>query len=87
MADGKYEEGTMQWLQSGRTAELFDEVFVKCNPAYLNHVSALLALSTGAVVTEVMDNHMSERLTWLEAVLSNVDPHVCDYAFPPGCVG
>ncbi|KAF2182735.1 hypothetical protein K469DRAFT_585547 [Zopfia rhizophila CBS 207.26] len=75
MAEGNYEQGTMQWLQSPHTAELFDTVFVRCNPAYLSQVSALLALSTGAVVTESLDKHLPERLIWLDAVLNNVDPH------------
>ncbi|KAF2789596.1 hypothetical protein K505DRAFT_365477 [Melanomma pulvis-pyrius CBS 109.77] len=75
MAEGNYEQGTMQWLQSSRTSELFDTVFVRCNPAYLNRVSPLLALSTGAVVTEALEQNLPERLIWLDAVLKNVDPH------------
>ncbi|ORY01494.1 hypothetical protein BCR34DRAFT_493817 [Clohesyomyces aquaticus] len=75
MAEGNYEQGTMQWLQSPRSVELFDTVFVRCNPAYLNQVSALLALSTGAVVTETLEQHVPERLIWLEAVLASVDPN------------
>ncbi|KAF2202310.1 hypothetical protein GQ43DRAFT_315222 [Delitschia confertaspora ATCC 74209] len=74
MAEGNYEQGTMMWLQSTHTAELFDRVFVSCNPAYLSQVSTLLALSTGAVVTESLETHLAERMIWLEAVLSNVNP-------------
>jgi hypothetical protein len=76
MADGNYEQGTMKWLQSNRTSELFNTVFVKCNPAYLSHVSPLLNLSTGAVVTDSLDQNLMERLIWLDCVLKNVDPHV-----------
>jgi hypothetical protein len=76
MSEGNYEQGTMQWLQSNRTSELFDTVFVRCNPAYLNRVSPLLALSTGAVVTEALEHNLTERLIWLDAVLKNVDPNV-----------
>jgi len=76
MAEGNYEQGTMQWLQSRRTTELFDEVFIRCNPAYLRQVSPLLALSTGAVVSDALDRNTQERLVWLDAVLSSVDPHV-----------
>lgn len=76
MADGNYEQGTMHWLQSSRSNELFDTVFVRCNPAYLNHVSPLLALSTGAVVTNSLEKNLPERLIWLDAVLKNVDPNV-----------
>jgi hypothetical protein len=76
MTDGKYEQGTMQWLQSARSNELFDTVFVQCNPSYLERVSPLLALSTGAVVTNTLDNNLTARLVWLDTVLKNVDPLV-----------
>jgi WD40 repeat protein len=76
MEEGKYEEGTMRWLQSNRTSEVFNEVFVKYNPAYLSRVSPLLNLSTGAVVTDSLEQNLTERLIWLDAVLKNVDPRV-----------
>jgi hypothetical protein len=76
MAEGNYEQGTMQWLQSQRTTELFDEVFIHCNPAYLRQVSPLLALSTGAVVSDALERNTQERLVWLDAVLSSVNPNV-----------
>ncbi|KAF1844669.1 uncharacterized protein K460DRAFT_281624 [Cucurbitaria berberidis CBS 394.84] len=75
MADGNYEQGTMQWLQSSRTSELFDSVFVHCNPAYLSQVSPLLALSTGAVVSDALERNLPERLVWLDAVLRSVNPN------------
>ncbi|KAJ4369739.1 hypothetical protein N0V83_005502 [Neocucurbitaria cava] len=75
MADGNYEQGTMQWLQSSRTSELFDNVFVRCNPAYLSQVSPLLALSTGAVVSDALERNLPERLVWLDAVLRSVNPN------------
>jgi WD40 repeat protein len=81
MSEGNYEQGTMQWLQSNRTSELFDTVFVRCNPAYLNRVSPLLALSTGAVVTEALEHNLTERLIWLDAVLKNVDPNVSNHLY------
>jgi WD40 repeat protein len=74
MSEGKYEQGTMAWLQSQYTSELFDQVLVKCNPTYLEKVSTLLALSTGAVVTEKLETNLIGRLVWLDAVLSNVNP-------------
>jgi hypothetical protein len=76
MTEGNYEQGTMRWLQSNRTSELFNSVFVKCNPAYLSQVSPLLNLSTGAVVTDALEHNLPERLVWLDAVLKNVDPNV-----------
>jgi hypothetical protein len=75
MAEKKYEQGTMAWLQSQYTSELFDQVLVKCNPSYLEQVSTLLALSTGAVVTEKLDTNLIGRMIWLDAVLSNVNPN------------
>jgi hypothetical protein len=76
MADGNYEQGTMQWLQSRRTTELFEEVFIRCNPGYLRQVSPLLALSTGAVVSADLERNTPERLVWLDAVLTSVNPNV-----------
>ncbi|KAF2734862.1 hypothetical protein EJ04DRAFT_512167 [Polyplosphaeria fusca] len=75
ITDGNFEGGTMAWLQSTRSAELFDTVFVHCNPSYLNQVSPLLALSTGAVVSSRLDTNLLERLVWLDAVLQNINPH------------
>jgi regulator of replication initiation timing len=82
MADGNYEQGTMQWLQSRRTTELFEEVFIRCNPGYLRQVSPLLALSTGAVVSADLDRNTPERLVWLDAVLTSVNPNVSLCKFP-----
>ncbi|KAH7117924.1 hypothetical protein B0J11DRAFT_95594 [Dendryphion nanum] len=74
MTDGQFQQGTMMWLQSNRTTELFNTVFRRCNPGYLSDVTPLLNLSTGAVVTDSLDQHLTERLVWLDAVLNNVDP-------------
>jgi WD40 repeat protein len=76
MTDGNYEQATMQWLQSSRTAELFDQVFIRCNPNYIRQVSPLLALSAGTVVSGNMDRNTMERLVWLDAVLASVNPNV-----------
>jgi hypothetical protein len=76
MTEGNFEQGTMQWLQSPRSSELFSTVFVRCDPSYLNQVSPLLALSTGAVVSESLDRNLPERLVWLDAVLRSVNPSV-----------
>jgi WD40 repeat protein len=76
LTKGNYEQGTMQWLQSPRTDELFDAIFVRCNPGYLRQVSPLLVLSTGAVVSEPLDRNLPERLAWLDAVLQSVNPNV-----------
>jgi hypothetical protein len=76
LTEGNYEQGTMQWLQSPRTDELFDAIFVRCNPGYLRQISPLLVLSTGAVVSEPLDRNLEQRLAWLDAVLQSVNPHV-----------
>ncbi|RAR11499.1 carbohydrate esterase family 4 protein [Stemphylium lycopersici] len=75
MSQGNFEQGTMQWLQSPRSAALFDEVFVRCDPAYLSEVSPLLALSTGAVVSDSLENNLPQRLVWLNAVFRSVNPN------------
>ncbi|PZD34423.1 CDA1, xylanase chitin deacetylase [Pyrenophora tritici-repentis] len=75
MTGGNFEQGTMQWLQSSRSSELFDAVFVRCDPSYLSQVSPLLALSTGAVVSESLERNLPERLLWLDAVLNSVNPN------------
>ncbi|KAF2744526.1 hypothetical protein M011DRAFT_449195 [Sporormia fimetaria CBS 119925] len=75
MAEGRFEEGTMRWLQSARSADLFDNVLVRYDPAFLSQVSALLNLSTGVTVTERFERTVAQRLMWLDAVLSNVNPH------------
>ncbi|KAI4649715.1 hypothetical protein J4E93_004036 [Alternaria ventricosa] len=75
MSEGNYEQGTMQWLQSPRSAALFDSVFVRYDPAYLSQVSPLLALSTGAVVSEHLGRNLTERLVWLNAVFQSVNPN------------
>jgi hypothetical protein len=87
MEQGNFEQGTMRWLQSPRCNELFDAVFVKCDPGYLGHVSPLLALSTGAVVTNVLENNLAARLVWLDTVLKNVNPMVsrCSFRLFYGC--
>lgn len=76
LTQGNFEQGTMQWLQSPRTEELFDAIFVRCNPGYLRQVSPLLVLSTGAVVSEPLDRNLEQRLAWLDAVLQSVNPNV-----------
>ncbi|KAL9119771.1 MAG: hypothetical protein Q9187_003675 [Circinaria calcarea] len=74
MKEGRFEEGTIQWLQSNQQADLFDEFFIKCNPAYLKQCQALVTLSVGAAVTASLETNISERLEWLETVISTIDP-------------
>ncbi|MCJ1396568.1 hypothetical protein MMC18_009459 [Xylographa bjoerkii] len=74
MKEGRFEEGTILWLQSKQQGDLFDSFFVNCNPAYLRQCQSLVTLSVGAAVTSSLDNNLSERLDWLEIVLSILNP-------------
>jgi hypothetical protein len=93
IANGHYKEGTIkvtltmcfkmtltnfdQWIQSPRQAELFDVLFVRCNPAFIQELSPLVALSVSAAVTSSLESNLVERLRWLEAVLGTINPTVC----------
>ncbi|KAL4973175.1 hypothetical protein BDW66DRAFT_108055 [Aspergillus desertorum] len=73
MREGKYEEGSVKWLQSEQQADLFDRLFVRLNPSYLNNLSPIVALSVGVAVTSSLQTNVMERLAWLEVVLQTVD--------------
>lgn len=72
---GKYQEATLQWLQSARQAELFDKLFVRVNPQYLQQVGPLITLSVCAVVSATFDSNIDTRLTWLNTILEQIDVH------------
>ncbi|KAI9716916.1 MAG: hypothetical protein M1812_005065 [Candelaria pacifica] len=74
MNEGKYEEGTIFWLQSNRQAELFDQFFVRCSANYIQHLTPLVALSVSAAVTSSLENFIMERLNWLETVFATINP-------------
>ncbi|KAK4999285.1 hypothetical protein LTR66_001649 [Elasticomyces elasticus] len=73
LTEGKYEEGTINWLQSPNQGGLFDKLFVRCNPQYLLKLSPLVTLSVAAAVTASFDDHVDERLDWLAIILSTMD--------------
>ncbi|CEN61430.1 hypothetical protein ASPCAL08084 [Aspergillus calidoustus] len=75
MRDGRYEEGSVRWLQSEQQAYLFDSLFVRLNPSYLNALSPIVALSVGVAVTSSLQTNVKERLSWLEVVLQTVNPN------------
>lgn len=62
-----------QWLQSPRQGELFDKLFVRVNPQYLQRLSPLVSLSVSAALTSSFDNNVHERLDWLAGVLSTIN--------------
>lgn len=66
----------MQWLQSSQQADLFDNLFVRLNPAYLTGLSPIVSLSVGVAVTSSLETNLPERLSWLEVVLQTVNLHV-----------
>ncbi|KAL9104447.1 MAG: hypothetical protein Q9163_000599 [Psora crenata] len=78
MQNGRYEDATIMWLQSTQQVPLFDQIFVRCNPSYLHHVSPLVVLSVGAAITGSLENNVKERLAWLETALACVDPNEPD---------
>jgi len=72
-----------QWLQSARQGWLFDKLFVRVNPAYLQRLSPLVSLSVSAALTSSFDQHVGERLDWLANVLSTInlqDPEIREVA-------
>jgi hypothetical protein len=72
-----------QWLQSERQGELFDKLFVRINPAYLQRLSPLVSLSVSAALTSSFERNVDERLSWLNTVLSTInlnDPEIREVA-------
>lgn len=67
---------SLQWIQSNQQTAIFDDFLVRYNPAYLHQLPPLVVLSVGAAVTSSLDNNTTERLAWLETVLTTVDPTV-----------
>ncbi|KAI4289221.1 MAG: hypothetical protein L6R35_001512 [Caloplaca aegaea] len=81
-AAGRFEEATIQWLQSEFQTYIFDNYLAGLNPGYLRELSSLLNLSVGAAVTLTLDTKLAERLTWLGTVFSTIrpgDPGLHDY--------
>ncbi|EAW08027.1 uncharacterized protein ACLA_027490 [Aspergillus clavatus NRRL 1] len=78
MHAGRYEEGSVKWLQSSQQADLFDNLFVRLSPTYLASLSPIVALSVGVAVTSSLQTNIEERLTWLEVVLQTVDMRDAD---------
>ncbi|KAK0931582.1 hypothetical protein LTR29_016351 [Friedmanniomyces endolithicus] len=80
---GEYEQATIEWLQSPSQAALFDNLFVRVNPADLQQVTPLVALSVSAALTASLDSNISQRLEWLDTVLRLIDvrdPEIADVA-------
>lgn len=68
---------TLQWLQSKRQVELFDEIFVHHSPRQvLTNVSSLVLLSIAATVTTSLKTNVVQRIDWLEIALQLINPKV-----------
>jgi hypothetical protein len=77
MDEGKFEEASVRWLQSGRSIELFDKLFVNYTPDYLqNAVSPLVAFSVGITVANSFEHNIHARLDWIHTALNTVDTRV-----------
>ncbi|KAL8856422.1 MAG: hypothetical protein Q9178_006992 [Gyalolechia marmorata] len=74
ISTGRFEEGTIQWLQSEHQNYIFDGFLARFDPGYLHELSPLLNLSVSAAVTSVLDTTLNERLTWLESVFATLNP-------------
>jgi hypothetical protein len=72
-SEGNFEEASIRWLQSSQQADLFDNFFVRLNPAYLTTVSPIVSLSVGVAITTALVTNVQERLVWLEYVLQTVN--------------
>ncbi|KAG8627577.1 hypothetical protein KVT40_005060 [Elsinoe batatas] len=68
-----FEDATIKWLQSPRQALLFDQLFVRVNPQYLQKLSPLVKLSVSAAVSTSFEQNVEERLNWLDHILSSTD--------------
>lgn len=60
-------------MQSSQQADLFDNLFVRLNPAYLTGLSPIVALSVGVAVTSSLETNVAERLSWLDVALQTVN--------------
>ncbi|EME85587.1 uncharacterized protein MYCFIDRAFT_59767 [Pseudocercospora fijiensis CIRAD86] len=78
LMDGKFEEATIQWISSDRQADIFDKLFVRVKPSYLQSLSPLVALTVSAAITSSFDTYINERLDWLERVLQQVNVQDAD---------
>ncbi|KIW12273.1 hypothetical protein PV08_09549 [Exophiala spinifera] len=84
MNDGRYEEGSIKWLQSGQPVELFDKLFIHYTPEYLaTDVSPLIAFSIAITIGNSLGTNTARRLEWILAAFNAVDvsdPEIADLA-------
>jgi hypothetical protein len=81
---GKYEAGSIKWLQSNQAPELFDKLMVNYTPDYLRHeVSPLVAFSVGISVSGSFETNLEARLDWIFTALDTIDTRVSPNYHPP----
>lgn len=67
----------LQWLQSPRQADLFDNLFVRVNPEFLISLSPIVALTVAVTVSTSLETNVLDRIAWLEVIISTMDVRVC----------
>lgn len=74
MNEGRYEEGSIKWLQSSQPVELFDKLFIHFTPEYLaTDVSPLIAFSIAVTIGNSLTTNTARRLEWIIAAFNAVD--------------
>ncbi|KIV92876.1 hypothetical protein PV10_04140 [Exophiala mesophila] len=72
--DGRYEEASVRWLQSSQQSELFDRLFIRFTPEYLEtDVSPLIAFSIAVTIGNSLNTNIAQRLEWILAAFNAVD--------------
>jgi len=77
MDAGRYEEGSIKWLQSTQQNELFDNLFIHYTPEYLaTDVSPLIAFSIAVTIGGSLNTNTARRLEWIASAFNAVDLQV-----------
>jgi hypothetical protein len=84
MNEGRYEEGSIKWLQSSQPVELFDKLFIHFTPEYLaTDVSPLIAFSIAVTIGNSLTTNTARRLEWIIAAFNAVDLSVSVFIIGP----
>lgn len=74
MDAGRYEEGSIRWLQSTQPIDLFDKLFIHYTPEYLaTDVSPLIAFSIAVTLGNSLNINTARRLEWIAAAFNAVN--------------
>lgn len=84
MNDGRYEEGSIKWLQSKHPVELFDDLFINFTPEYLStDVSPLIAFSIAITIGNSLATNTARRLEWISTAFNAVNLSVSFASLTP----